>query len=1054
MLARQEKALALLALSAAETQAKLVQREAQSRLAETTGRFQLLVEGVKDYALFTKDLSGYVTSWNRGAERLLGYAESEILGKHFSYFFTPDAAQAGAPAKELSKAFRDRQSEEEGWRVKANGERFWASVSRTILVEDDGRAYGFAVIMHDLTAKKTAEREINEKAIRIKAVVESAVDGLITIDEAGIIESFNPACERIFGYTTLEVIGQNIKMLMPEPYCGEHDGYLANYIATGEAHIIGSAGREVSGKRKDGSVFSMDLSISAFQLEDGRHFSGIIRDITERKQTMTALRLSEERYELAMKALSVGIWDWDVTTDKLDWSPLYKELMGIHHEEFVPHIKELASRLHPEDKERMLDMLHQHLRNEGPYDIEYRFRRRDGNYVWIRAKGQATWGEDGTPLRMVGSIDEITERKRAEAKLHAVLHHAVDGLITIDERGTVESFNPACEGIFGYRAAEVIGRNIKMLMPEPYHSEHDGYLAHFTVTGKARIIGTAGREVSGKRKDGSVFPMDLAVSAFQLENGRCFSGIIRDISEQKKNALALAEASKRFRLLVEGVKAHALFTIDLNGCVASWNRGAERLLGYTEAEIVGRSFSCMFTQEDIERGVPETQMNKAREAGQAEDEGWRIRANGERFWANVNKTALLEEGDCAIRGFAVIVQDVTERKKIATALEEARLEKLRLQEGFLSHVSHELRTPLTAIYFFTTNVLDGLFGDLTPEQRDQLNLTLENANQLKNMVSDLLDITRIETHKLTVTSQPTNLTRLITEVLNTCQTNAVGRDIRLSAEFAKDMPFAWADPSRVRQILTNLIDNGIKFTPDSGSVTVRSEPHTDDENFLCLSVRDTGCGIDPKSRDIIFERLAQVKSNTEASRSGLGLGLFIARELISLHGGRIWVDSLLGEGSTFYLTLPIFSLARWCARVIGTPEVEASSVTLVTVDIVTVNGPLHNELLHEIRRALERCIQPGQDVLLPTMSGRESVNHQTETIFIVACTGPVGFAVIERRIKRELQSIINLSRFKPIISSTTISIPPDAPREEQITEVTAEIERLVQDHLSSKERVH
>jgi PAS domain S-box-containing protein len=515
-------------------------------------------------------------------------------------------------------------------------------------------------------------------------------------------------------------------------------------------------------------------------------------------------------------------------------------------------------------------------------------------------------------------------------------------------------------------------------------------------------------------------------------------------------ALALAETNNRFRLLVEGVKAHALFTVDTTGCVTSWNRGAERLLGYSESEIVGRNFACMFTSEDIRLGVPVIQMEKAREAGQAEDEGWRVRADGELFWADVNKTALQDDG--SIRGFAVVVQDVTERKKIATAMEEARLEKLRLQEGFLSHVSHELRTPLTAIYFFTTNVLDGLFGDLTQEQREHLSLSLDNANQLKNMVSDLLDITRIETRKLTVASQPTNVVKLILEVLSTCGTNAVGRNISLGSEFAEGLPSVWADPSRVRQILTNLVDNGIKFTPDGGTVTVRGQSYAEHDCYLCLSVSDTGCGISPENRDVIFERLAQVKSNTEASRSGLGLGLFIARELVSLHGGRIWVESTLGEGSTFYLTLPIFSLSRWCARVLVAPNLETGCVTLIAVDII-INGALNSDFIHEIKRALERCIQPGQDVILPSRTNPDSNGTQRETIFIVACTGPAGFAVIENRIKRELHNAVNISRFRPIISSTTVPVTPSLSHEQQLAEITAGIERLVQEHLAGKEKV-
>jgi PAS domain S-box-containing protein len=509
----------------------------------------------------------------------------------------------------------------------------------------------------------------------------------------------------------------------------------------------------------------------------------------------------------------------------------------------------------------------------------------------------------------------------------------------------------------------------------------------------------------------------------------------------------LAETNRRFRFLVEGTRDYALFTMDPTGRVTSWNVGAERMLGYVEAEIVGHNFSCIFTPEDIQNGVPEKQLSKALQAGQAEDEGWRVTGNQKQIWANVNITALLEDAD-PVRGFAIIMQDVTERRKIAILLEEGRRDRTRLQEKFLSHVSHELRTPLTAIYFFTTNVLDGLLGDLTPEQHENLTLALDNVKQLKDMVSDLLDITRVETHKLTVEPQHASPVKLIAEVLSTCRTNAAVKSINLRSDVAPGLPFVWADPARVRQILINLIDNGIKFTPEGGTVTVESRPVVENEGFLCLSVSDMGCGISPDNRETIFDRLAQIKSSAEASRSGLGLGLFIARELVSRHGGRIWVESELGHGSTFCFTLPVFSLAKLCAQIFTVPNLEKGSVILIAVDVVAIGGAVQADILPEIRRVLERCIHAGQDVLLPSMSDAEPV----ETFFIVACTDPSGFAVIASRIGRELQNFDNASRLMPVISSTTLLVAPGQSREEQIGDVTAGIERLVQAHLMGKER--
>ena len=510
----------------------------------------------------------------------------------------------------------------------------------------------------------------------------------------------------------------------------------------------------------------------------------------------------------------------------------------------------------------------------------------------------------------------------------------------------------------------------------------------------------------------------------------------------------LAETNGRFRLLVEEVRDYALFTMDPTGRVTSWNGGAERMLGYVEADIVGQNFSCFFSPDDIKNLVPEKQLREALEAGEAKNEGWRVRGNREQFWADVSITALLEHVG-PFGGFAIVMQDVTDRKRIAIVLEEARHERTLLQEKFLSHVSHELRTPLTAIYFFMTNVLDGVLGDLTPGQREHLTFALDNVNQLKDMVSDLLDITRVETHKLIVEPRQASPVKLIAEAISTCGTNAATKNISLRFQAAPDLPFVWADPVRVRQILINLIDNGIKFTPESGTLTVACRRFAEDDGFVCLAVSDTGCGISPENREMVFDRLAQIKTGSAASRSGLGLGLFIARELVIRHGGRIWVESQQGHGSTFYFTLPVFSLAKLCSPIFTVPNLEAGSVTLIAVDVIPVEGTVHADIELEIRRVLERCIHPGQDVLLPSMSGAEPV----QTFFIVACTNPRGFEVIANRIGRELRTFDKDSRLKPVISSTTLLVAPDRSREEQIGEVTAGIERVVQAHPMTTERL-
>ena len=251
--------------------------------------------------------------------------------------------------------------------------------------------------------------------------------------------------------------------------------------------------------------------------------------------------------------------------------------------------------------------------------------------------------------------------------------------------------------------------------------------------------------------------------------------------------------------------------------------------------------------------------------------------------------------------------EVTQRKLALAELEQTRRQQLELRDQFLSHVSHELRLPLTAIYQFVTILLDELAGDLSGEQREYLEIVLRNANQLRDMIEDLLETTRVQTGKLSIEAQSTSVAELVGEIVSSLRTLAGAKGVALSADVSAHLPPAYADPQRIRQILRNLVENGIKFTPDHGTITIRAELSDEEHRAIRIAVVDTGCGISPDECEKIFERLYQGTSTIEGSRKGLGLGLSICRELVSRHGGRIWVESQLGRGSTFFFTLPIFS---------------------------------------------------------------------------------------------------------------------------------------------------
>jgi PAS domain S-box-containing protein len=391
-----------------------------------------------------------------------------------------------------------------------------------------------------------------ESEVRLRAILDNAVDGVITINNQGTIEALNPAALALFGYTAGELVGQNVKILMPEPYHSEHDQYLRNYLETGQRKIIG-IGREVVGRRKDGTIFPLDLSVSEFEIGDRRLFTGIVRDVTERK------RVEEERQKFV--SLVENSSDF-IAMASLNWQLLYinkagQVLIGIEPERIATmEVRDLW------DESTLPIVLEQAI----PAQIKGESFRFQGCIKHLRT-GEGidvdcnTFGildpSNKKPLAIAFSLRDIREQKRAEqalrdseARLKAIVDSAVDGIVTINERGIIESVNPAGQGIFGYGAEELVGQNVKMLMPDPYRSEHDQYLRNYRHTGQRKIIGI-GREVVGRRKDGSEFPLDLSVSEVPVGEGRLFTGLIRDITERKQaerhRNLLMAELSHRVK---------------------------------------------------------------------------------------------------------------------------------------------------------------------------------------------------------------------------------------------------------------------------------------------------------------------------------------------------------------------------------------------------------------------------------------------------------------------------------------------------------------------------
>jgi PAS domain S-box-containing protein len=346
-----------------------------------------------------------------------------------------------------------------------------------------------------------------------------------------------------------------------------------------------------------------------------------------------------------------------------------------------------------------------------------------------------------------------------------------------------------------------------------------------------------------------------------------------------------------------------IFALDATGHVLSWNAGAQRFKGYRADEIIGKHFSIFYPLED--KWKPPMELDIATATGRFEEEGWRVRKDGSRFWANVVITALRDQTGTLV-GFAKVTRDLTERKIAEQQrLEDARRvaiseEANRAKAGFLAAMSHELRTPLNAIAGYTDLLLTGVGGPVTEQHRDYLERIRGSQQHLLSIINDILNFSRIEAGQLEYRVEPVSLRAVINAVVPMIEPQALAKSITVEWHDNTDV-VASADQAKVEQILLNLLSNAVKFTPAGGRIDVGCAAR---EGHVSLSVTDNGIGIAAEALGAIFQPFVQVGRSLTSPHEGTGLGLAISSDLASGMGGRLEVESAVGKGSTFTLTLP------------------------------------------------------------------------------------------------------------------------------------------------------
>jgi len=931
-------------------------KRADKALRESEERFRLLVEGVKDYAIYMLDPNGHIVSWNAGAERIKGYRTEEIIGQHFSSFYTAEDIKQGKPEQELKVAATEGRFEDEVWHVCKDGSQFWANIVVTALRDRAGNLRGFSKVTRDITERKRAEEKLRASEERFRRVAESNMIGILFADLSGNVTEANDAFLEMVGYTQEELLSGNLRwhemtpseyrclderaiaelrmsgvctpfekeyirkngsrvpvligvaflegsqdncvafvldvterqraqealyrreqefkallentpdviircnrelrymyvnsaverttgmpaaafigktsqeLGIPQELCLLWDEALRQVFETGQEQAIEFQASSVSGLRNYQSRVVPEFHEGSIQ-----YALVVSRDITGLKQAEKQVRESEERFQIVARATNDALWDWNLVTNAVWWNAGVQTLFHYSAEEVGLDSTWWHEHIHPEEQERVVSSIRTAIDNgRQVWSHEYRFRRGDGSYAYIFNRGYVVHDDKGKPVRMIGAMMDITDRKRTQEELQrSQLRSQLFADVTLKIRQSLQ-----LEEILQTTVTEVqkLLQADRVLVYRLWPDGTGSVVTEAVVPGWPTVL--------EQTFPAEVFPEECR----QLYR----QGRIRAIENVEKAEVqsCLVEFLQQW-----GAKAKLVVPILLK----------EELWGLLIAH----------------------------------------QCNSTRHWQSFEIELLRQLADqigIALAQAQLLEQETRQRQELTRSNAE-------LQQ-FASIASHDLQEPLRKIQAFGNRLKDKCGETLTDQGRDYLDRMQNAAERMQTLINDLLTLSRITTK-----AQPfvtVNLVHVTREVLSDLEVRIQQTGGRVEVG---ELPYIEADPLQMRQLLQNLVSNALKFHRDEeppvvkihGRFIVGQERQSAEGSVLAelcqIIVEDNGIGFDEKYLDRIFNVFQRLHNRSEYE--GTGMGLTICRKIAERHSGSLTAESKPGQGATFIVTLPI-----------------------------------------------------------------------------------------------------------------------------------------------------
>ena len=635
------------------------------------------------------------------------------------------------------------------------------------------------------------------------------------------------------------------------------------------------------------------------------------------------MQVSEERYALAVRGSNIGLWDWDLVNDKVFFSPYFKGMLGYSETEFPGHVDSFKKILHPDDYDRVFDLVQQHFANQVLFDIEYRLKRKSGDYHWFHAVGQALWDAEGNPTRMAGSLTDITERKRSEQRLAA--QFAVIRILSEAqnlEEVAVKIVQALCERLeweFGSlwmvdsqanlirciglwhqpfldaRTLAIATQNMQLPMGVGMPGrvwETAQQLWIYDITNDKNFPRISEAQAAGIHSAFS-FPIMLQNKVFGVIEFltrqrqtpdeamlKMMAAITAQIGQfiQRKLAESGLRENESYKTAILEAASDSIMTINESGTLLSYNPRTSEVFDYSPAELKNKNIDIL---------LPDLSKKLKHLVGKLAAEFIAVRKNGENFPAELTLSRMYLSRQNV---FVCIIRDITERKKIE-----------KLKNEFVSVVSHELRTPLTSIRGSLGLLLGGTVGEFTDKAHRLLGIANNNCERLLLLINDILDIEKIEAGKLDFHFVEVDIVTLIHEAIEANKYYA--ENFGVTVKFALELQpiLVNVDPARFMQVMANLISNAIKYSPKGGRVDIAVIERGD---VVRTMVTDYGPGVPEKFRATIFQKFSQADSSAARDQNGTGLGLSISKAIVEKFGGTINFTSKPNMETIFYFDLP------------------------------------------------------------------------------------------------------------------------------------------------------